>query len=56
MNATQIAATKENCAKDLNIDDRISKFQTILRNEHVYRISLQYFTDLCKINFPRKID
>ena len=40
MNATQIAATKESCAKDLNIDDRISKFQTILRNEQVYRFTV----------------
>ena len=27
MNDTQIAATKKNYAKDLNIDDRISKFK-----------------------------
>ena len=30
MNDTQIAATKKNYAKDLNIDDRISKFKATL--------------------------
>ena len=41
---------------DLNIDNRITKFQDQLKNEYVYRIPLRYFTDLCKINFPLKID
>ena len=27
-----------------------------MKNEHVYRIPLRYFTDLGKINFPTKID
>ena len=45
MNSTQIATTKKNHAKDLNIDERITKFQVTLKNEHVYRIPLQYFTD-----------
>ena len=30
MNATQIATAKKNNAKDLNIDDRITKFQNLL--------------------------
>ena len=28
----------------------------MLKNEHVYRIPLRYFTDFGKINFPTKID
>ena len=47
---------KANNAKDLSIDDRISKFQDQLKNEYVYRIVLRYFTDLGKINFPVKTD
>ena len=27
-----------------------------MKNEHVYRTFLRYFTDLGKINFPTKID
>ena len=49
-------AGKANDAKDLNIDDRINKFQDQLKDEYVYRIPLRYFTDLGKINFPVKID
>ena len=56
MNATQMTSSKKNYAKDLNIDDRITKFKEQLKNEHVYRIPLRYFTDLGKINFPTKID
>ena len=41
---------KGNDAKDLNIEERISKFQSQLRDEYVY------FTDLGKINIPLKID
>ena len=41
---------------DLNINERIRKFQDQLKNEFVYRISLRYFTDLGKINFSLKID
>ena len=52
----QIATRKKNYAKDLNIDDHIAKFKDIIKNEHVYRIPLRYFTDLGKINFPTKID
>ena len=32
MNATQIATLKKNCTKDLNIDDRITKFKNMLKN------------------------
>ena len=49
-------ATKANDAKDLNIDEWITKLQDQLKNEYVYRIPLRYFTDLEKINFPVKID
>ena len=41
---------------DLNIEDRISIFENLLKNEHIYKIPLRYFTDLGKINFPTKID
>ena len=56
MNASQIATAKKNYAKGLNIDDRITKFQAMLKSEHVYRILLRYFSDLGKVNFPTKID
>ena len=52
----QITTLKANYAKDLNIDDRITKFSKQLQNEHVYRISLRYFSDVGKINFPTKVD
>ena len=45
-----------NHAKYLNIDDKISLFQNQLKNKHVYRIPLRYFSDIGKINFPTKID
>ena len=54
--AAQIAARKENYAKDLNIDERIETFQNHLKNEYVYRIPLRYFTNLGKINLSIKID
>ena len=41
---------------DLNINERITKFQNQLKNELVYRIPLCYFADIRKINFPLKID
>ena len=56
LTAAQITTLKKNYAKDLNIDDRITKFQNILKTEHIYRIPLRYFTDLGKINFPTKIN
>ena len=56
LNAAETTAKKQNHAKDLNIDDRISIFQEQLKNEHVYRIPLRYFPDIGKINFPKKID
>ena len=56
LTAAQIATLKANYAKDLNIVDTIAKFKNLLKNEHVYRIPLRYFTDLGKINFPTKID
>ena len=55
-NATQVATAKKNFAKDLNIEEPITKFKKLLKNEHVYRIPLRYFTDLSKISFPTKID
>ena len=48
--------TASNDVKDLNIEERILKFESQLRDEYVYRIPLRYFTDLGKINFPLKID
>ena len=56
LNATAAAITKAAYAKDLNIDDRITKFKNQLKNEYVYRIHLRYFTDIGKINFSTKID
>ena len=56
MNATQIATLRKMYATDLNIDERITKFKEQLKNQHVYRIPLRYFTDLDKINFPTKRD
>ena len=53
---TTNATAKANNAKDLNIDDRISKFQDQLKDGHVHRILLRYFTDLEKIFFSVKID
>ena len=41
---------------DLNINERLQKFNNQLKNEYVYRIPLRYFTDLGKINVPLKID
>ena len=56
MTNAQITTLKANYSKDLNIDDRITKFSKQLQNEHVYRIPLRYFSDIGKINFPTKID
>lgn len=41
---------------DLNIEERITLFQDLLKDEHVYRVPLHYFCDIGKINFPLKID
>ena len=49
-------AGKTNDAKDLNIDDRITKFQDHLKDKYIYRIPLRYFNCPGKINFPVKID
>ena len=49
------AARKANDAKDLNIDERIIKFQNQLKNFFVNRIPLRDFRDLRKSNFPLKI-
>ena len=38
-----------------NLKDRIEKFQDQLKNEYFYRILLQYFVDIGKINFPLRI-
>ena len=56
MNSTQTATLRKTYARDLNIDERITKFKEQLKNQHVYRIPLRYFTDLDKINFPTKRD
>ena len=36
LTAAEITTLKKNFANDLNIDDRITKFQNIIKNEHVY--------------------
>ena len=41
LNAAQIATLKKKIAKDLNIDDRISKFQDQIKNWYVYRVPLR---------------
>ena len=56
LNTAQITEKKNQHAKDLNIDERISLFQDQLADEYVYRIPLRYFSDPGKINFPTKID
>ena len=56
LNATELATTKKQHAKDLNIEDRIKLFQNQLKKEYVYRIPLRYFSEIGKINFPTKID
>ena len=56
LNAAGQANKKAAYAKDLNIDQRIAKFQNLLKNEHIYRIPLKYFCSIGKINFPTKID
>ena len=56
MNATQTVTLRKTYARDLNIDERITKFKEQLKNQPVYRIPLRYFTDLDKINFPTKRD
>ena len=45
-------AEKRKSATDLNIQERITKFHDMLSDEHVYRVPLEYFTDIGKINFP----
>ena len=49
-------STTANDITDLNINERIAKFQNQLKNEFVYRIPLRYFTGIGKISFPLKID
>ena len=56
LNAAQQAAKKAAQAKDLDIDQRIAKFQSLLKNARIYRVPLRYFCDTGKINFPTKID
>ena len=46
MNATQIATLKKNYAKDLNIDERITKFKEQLENKQVHRIFFLTAQDL----------
>ena len=50
------AASKVNDATNLDVNERIEKFQNQLKNEFVYRIPLRYFRDIGKINVPLKID
>ena len=41
---------------DITNDDRITLFRDQLKDEFVYRIPLQHFTNIGKINFPSKLD
>ena len=54
LNAAQQTLKKQMHAKDFNILDRISLFKEQLKNEFVHRIPLRYFSDIRKINFPKK--
>ena len=56
MSAAETLTKKKTHALDLNLQDRINKFQEQLKSEHVYRMPLRYFSDIRKINFPTKID
>ena len=40
------AASKVNDATNLDVNERIKKFQNQLKNEFVYRIPLRYFRDI----------
>ena len=40
----------------MKIDQRIAKFQDLLKNERVYRVPLRYFCDIGEISFTTKID
>ena len=41
---------------DDNLDDRISKFATQIKDKFVYRIPLRYICDIGKTNFQTKVD
>ena len=56
LNVAQQLAKKKAHTTDLNIEDRIEIFQEKLKNEHIYRIPLRYFSDIGKTNFPTKIN
>ena len=56
INNAAATAKKQAYAKDLNINDRITKFKNQLKNKFAYRIPLRYFVDLEKINLLTKID
>ena len=56
LNAAAQTAKKPAQAKDLSIDKRMANFQNLLKNEHIYRVPLIYFSDNGKINLPTKID
>ena len=49
LDATEITTLKANYAKDLKIDDRISKFKEMLKNEHVHLLHWPW-----KNKFPHK--
>ena len=40
---------------DSNLDDRIAKFTTQIKDKFVYRIPLRYICDIGKINFQQKL-
>ena len=51
-----IVTLKKNYAKDLNIDERATKFKDQLKDEYVYRVPLKCFSDIGKIIFSLKIN
>ena len=54
--ATTALTTARKKPTDLNLEKKISLFKEQLKNKHVYRIPLRYFSDIRKIDFPTKID
>ena len=56
LTSAEITEKRKQHGKDLNIDDTIDLFHDQLVDEFVYRVTVRYFSDIRKINFPTKID
>ena len=48
--------TDINDRSDSNLDDRITKFHTLIGTNNIYRIPLRYLVDLGLVNFVIKFD